>query len=578
MILKARGVSPPLHVIINSPETDAGVVIDNELYLLTPSKKSEIVLQTKAPGGRRYFYAKLKKNTTEIVDQEPFLRNPVTQRWTFNEFYGRNWNAKQVVNFQPVSEIANNFNREDDFDLHPVGEIATIHVIAPQADITKMHDRFLDDLDIRVDITHISATSVKQFTNCTFGITGRTSRYFNKLPYKMKIPKDGLTLSGYRNFKLRALDNDPSYMREYLTTDIIQAMNQPATRASYVRLFFNNQAIGLFVLVEKYDATWLEKQFNRDHERPYLNGIMYEGHGGKSNEDRADLSFKGNDISIYDSSSYGIAEKPKGGGSDSFQHLVDFTAFVRDQNAMQSTRNLAAITLAETSWDKLLDIDGFLANMAIEFFLGFCDGYTQNTNNFYLYFDPYYARYVFIPWDFDYTFGSGPFDMEALLVGDYEQFGRMSDLPLSSAILSIPKYRKRFEEILDIMAVKIMDPAVSFPVVDSVYELIKEDVEWDHSLARVRSGPSWIGGALQSFIEGKVDESSIFPYCTSVGGAADFLMRVNSRIDFHNAVHDAPDHASLLGIKEFFERKVANFYKKSHYKPQFLESALHGQK
>lgn len=197
MILKARGVSPPLQlflgkyiqrkknieffdinfffkvvlllscfwtqvlaqtlysVIINSPETDAGVVIDNELYLLTPSKKSEIVLQTKAPGGRRYFYAKLKKNTTEIVDQEPFLRNPVTQRWTFNEFYGRNWNAKQVVNFQPVSEIANNFNREDDFDLHPVGEIATIHVIAPQADITKMHDRFLDDLDIRVDITHI---------------------------------------------------------------------------------------------------------------------------------------------------------------------------------------------------------------------------------------------------------------------------------------------------------------------------------------------------------------------------------------------------------------------------------------
>lgn len=80
-----------------------------------------------------------------------------------------------------------------------------------------------------------SATTVKHFVNCGFSISGRTSRYFNKLPYIIKIPKNDYNLNGFRHIKLRTTDNDPSYIREYLTTEILRAVNQPATRASFAR-------------------------------------------------------------------------------------------------------------------------------------------------------------------------------------------------------------------------------------------------------------------------------------------------------------------------------------------------------
>ncbi|KAI9281987.1 coth protein-domain-containing protein [Sporodiniella umbellata] len=547
-------------VIMNFPGTDAGVVVGDELYFMSPSGKSNIVWQAKAPGDQPYYYVKLRKDSSEIVDREPFERYPALQRWTFNEFYGRNWNAKEVLGFETVPGLSHNYNRAEDNDLHPRGEIATVHIVAAETDFKNIHDHFLDSVDINVNVTHISATSVKHFPNCKFGVSGRTSRYFNKLPYKVKIPKNGFDLNGFRNIKLRALSNDPSYLREYLTGDIIRAMNQPSTRVSFVRLFFNEQPIGLYALMEKYDDTWLEREFNRDRTQPYLNGILYEGHGGKTNDDRADLSFRGNSLAFYEAGPYKIAEKPKS-GPESFESLIDLMSFIKAKNQMSiSSRRLATDTVwDEPDWETMLDVDGFLANMAIEFFLGFSDGYTQNTNNFYLYFDPYYSRYVFIPWDFDYTFGSGPFDMDHLTTGNYAKYGRMIDLPLTAALFSVPQYKQRFEEILDLMATHIMAPEVAFPVIDSVAEFIREDVEWDTYLPRVRTGPSWVSGGLQSFIEGKIDEDSIFPYCTSIFSAIEFLIRVNNHISLDSAIDDRLNRASLLGLKEYFERKLKNY-------------------
>lgn len=153
-------------VILNSPETDAGVVIDNQIYILSPSVKSDIVLQAKAPGGRPYYYAKLRKGTSEIIDREKFTRNPVMSKWTFNEFYNRNWNAKKVLRFNPISIGEQNYDRVDDFDLHPDGEISTIHVTAHPRDMDRIHDKYLDDIDIETNITHI--TYVSYSISCIF--------------------------------------------------------------------------------------------------------------------------------------------------------------------------------------------------------------------------------------------------------------------------------------------------------------------------------------------------------------------------------------------------------------------------
>lgn len=188
------------------------------------------------------------------MERERFVRYPTARAWTFNEFYNRNWNAKKVLNFETVDGIAKSHNRRDDKDLHISGQIPTIHVQADPVSLISMHKQYLEDVTVIVNVTHIryilplslcclanlfyhfdSATKVKHFMNVEFGISGRTSRYFNKLPYKIKIPKEDYNLSGFRHLKLRSVANDPSYMREYITANMLHAVNQPTTRASYVR-------------------------------------------------------------------------------------------------------------------------------------------------------------------------------------------------------------------------------------------------------------------------------------------------------------------------------------------------------
>jgi hypothetical protein len=66
-------------------------------------------------------------------------------------------------------------------------------------------------------------------------VGGRSSRLFTKLAYNIKFAKKGGNLGGYRKLKLRTTVSDPSYMREYLATEMIYAANQPCSRASHVR-------------------------------------------------------------------------------------------------------------------------------------------------------------------------------------------------------------------------------------------------------------------------------------------------------------------------------------------------------
>jgi hypothetical protein len=142
-------------VILNSPSTDTGVIVDNKVYVLKPSGQSHILLQGSAPGNLPYSYAKLERGTTKVIEREKFSRTATSQN-TVNEFYGRNWNTKEMSTFETITSITKNFNRRADFeDLHPIGEIPTIHVMAKQSDIDTIHNRYLQEIDITANVTYI---------------------------------------------------------------------------------------------------------------------------------------------------------------------------------------------------------------------------------------------------------------------------------------------------------------------------------------------------------------------------------------------------------------------------------------
>ncbi|MBM6383958.1 MAG: CotH kinase family protein [Paenibacillus sp.] len=81
-----------------------------------------------------------------------------------------------------------------------------------------------------------------------------STRGMDKLSYKINIPKKK-DLFGYLRLKLRAMAMDMSYMRDNLGYAIAESVGLPSTKHIYVRVYINNQAIGLFSLLEHLKST-----------------------------------------------------------------------------------------------------------------------------------------------------------------------------------------------------------------------------------------------------------------------------------------------------------------------------------
>jgi hypothetical protein len=125
----------------------------------------------------------------------------------------------------------------------------------------------------------------------------------------------------------------------------------------------NNRAVGLYSLLEKYDDVWLANEFGPKEASAgkYSNGIMYEGEGGEKKR-RADLSYKGDNLNAYNSSAYSVAENPAKGAKDDFTELMLFTKFIQSQLDFQksNSNNVNAFENTTASWEKQLDVEGFL--------------------------------------------------------------------------------------------------------------------------------------------------------------------------------------------------------------------------
>ncbi|KAG0168316.1 hypothetical protein DFQ28_004996 [Apophysomyces sp. BC1034] len=511
--------------------------------------------QGAAPSALPYRYVQYNPENNEIIHSETEDRPPLTEPTTLNEFYGRSWTRKQVKMFEHLP-YQDHFNRTDS-NLHPSDEIPTIHVISEEDNIYNLHGYYLQDIDIRVNMTYIRADRIKLFTNVRFKIGGRSSRLFTKLGYNLCFPKDQ-DLEGYRKLKLRAAASDPSYMREKLAYDMLYAAGMPATQASYVRLFINNRAIGLFVLVEKYDDTWLENEFHGGIGNKH--GVLYEGKGAAKNRERyADLSYHGDDLAYYAESAYEMKEVDSEKEVSDLGDLVGLAKFIDSQAKMDGDLSNQSLE----TWHSQLDVYGFLTNMAFEFLHGSWDGYLQNTENYYLYKDPTTSRFVWIPWDLEYVMGSGPVSIPSLLEGNYSHFDGIAHKPLIKTLLNVPHFRQVFEQILRNLVTLLYDK--SFPVIDSLEDFLRQDVEWDQAQIRMRDGLSFLPLGPH-FVENVLQNSQghanmPLPLSLDYWVAADYIIRINQHIPFQTAVEGNTTHVSLMGVKEWITQKSNNVKK-----------------
>ncbi|KAI9274035.1 coth protein-domain-containing protein [Helicostylum pulchrum] len=478
LVGSARAIT--YNVIAEPPANmSVAVVVDKVTYPLQAT--FGILYKGDAPSATtEYHYAFVDNKDVKV--SEPFTRPPLKDglSTTLNEFFNRSISTYEVNTLPQVLEPLSSIHRINS-GLHNMNQIPSIHIYGNTSATKYLEDNQSEDYKVKLNVAYIGLDSVQVFENVKISLAGRSSRWIPKLSYGLKFDKkNDTTLFGFKNFKLRALARDSSYLRENLCYSSYRSIGAPASGFSYVRLFIDNKAVGLYGLIETFQNPWAAAEF-ADGEKGYKAGYLYQGIGFSVTNAGvlkiSDLRYEGIDMANYRVGQYKIKAGKHKKRINAYQDLQEFTKFINESSVS---------TTPESEWEKKLDVDGFLRAMAIENVLGLSDGYMPSANNFYLYRDPNQNnRFTYIAADMDSTIGNGIYLLDLMLSGNYSEHPGFSFRPLTRKIFSYPNYLNKYKEYILKFTQTLVNPSIMFPYIDSVVDMIRPEVEWDQSLPRV---------------------------------------------------------------------------------------------
>ena len=196
---------------------------------------------------------------------------------------------------------------------------------------------------------------------------------------------------GLKSLVLDNLTQDASGMHETVSMRFLARLGIPAPREAHVRLYVNNEYIGLYALVESIDKSFLARVFGVIGDDTQNDGWLYEF----TYQEDWRFSDLGTDLDPYKLRFEATTHESK-----------------PDEDKYRKVQEL--ITLAnQTAEDRFVevvgprfDLQGFVRFVAAQAFLGDIDGFLGafGMNNFYLYRLENQTKHVLIAWDTDNTF------------------------------------------------------------------------------------------------------------------------------------------------------------------------------
>lgn len=284
----------------------------------------------------------------------------------------------------------------------------------------------------------------------------------NKKSLKINFDKfiKGQKFQGYEEINLNNNFKDPTFMREKLYLDFLHDVGVPSRKNAYAKVYINNQYWGLYLMVEEIDKNFLERNFGNKK------GALIKG------EPQAYLDWHGKD-----SLSYTRKYKIKSGAkTNSTKQLIHFLNIINNFEGSDE--------MYETALGGIFNIKNCLKAWAVNNVLVNVDAYNiYYPHNFYLYYNTKTAKFEWINYDGNYSFGawSPNFTLEQMLALDI-YYVKEDDKrhPLVTKLLKEnikikESYRKIIEnEVLDYFVPKKFNKKI-----ESLKLLINESVYTD---------------------------------------------------------------------------------------------------
>jgi hypothetical protein len=300
------------------------------------------------------------------------------------------------------------------------------------------------------------------------GFLGSLSQDKPSLKVRFDEYVDGQFLNGMRRMTLNNCRQDPSYLNQCLGYQLFAAAGVPAPRCSFAVVTVNGHQLGLYAHVESVKPPFLARHFARD------DGNLWEG----------TLSdFRPAWIHTFEQKTN--RDDPDPSALEAVMTALDLP----DEEVVGA--------LEET-----IDFEAFLDFWAMEVIVGHWDGYTGNTNNFFVYEDPASDRLRFIPWGIDALFvDDNPFGSPAGATGVF------ATAALGRRLYLLPATQGRYVgRVLDLLE-RVWDEDAIIAEVDRMAALLRphldpeQDLYFDPSVDRIRDFVATRQELLESTLE-----------------------------------------------------------------------------
>ncbi len=269
--------------------------------------------------------------------------------------------------------------------------------------------RLFDDskvhtIDIQIENfdSFIKNAQLEEYTSCTVVIDGESfhqvglrtkgnnslhlTNEYGLSRYSMKLEFDhfigGNNYYGLDKFSLDASFQDNSYLKTYLTYDMMDFMGVPSPLCSYVWVTINNKPWGLFLAIEEPEESFAKRCFGNNY------GQIYKPDYRSLNDENADVALK------Y------IDDNP-----DSYDNIFRNAKFKTSQADKERLINALKILSTGENLETAINIDEVLRYFTVQVFVMNWDSYIGHTgHNYFLYEQD--GIISILPWDYNLAFGT----------------------------------------------------------------------------------------------------------------------------------------------------------------------------
>ena len=333
------------------------------------------------------------------------------------------------------------------------------------------------------------------------------NRNWDKFQFRLVMNYNSDTTGVYGRYVLKFRDNneDPTFFRQKLYSDIMDTIGAPTIQSVFARVYVNNIPVGLYVIQEEAASeSFVRATFHGDNQGNFLLTDYSElGHP-------LDCA-TGSDFEYVPGSRYS-SFKPYNSTRYDNSRIVNLAkAF----DALDAT-NDDEIEKFNKEW---FDIDTFFKAIAMQYLTGHWDSYWFYSTNFAVYDDPTEStettnKFYFICQDWDGTFGLNlsptytRYEDEEFTSISYKKYVNIewgvdtNDAPHRYAIdklLSNPKLQARFEKILTDIVKYIMNPTDFNKRLDAFVERFRDEVEFTFNVTPWRKGTEDIKWTMDDF-------------------------------------------------------------------------------